>query len=341
MKYLRYVLGGFLLSGFIYVSIPVILYPAPISAEYWVREVLVIKRALAREVRGKQKIVVAAGSNVLFGVDTNLLTKELGLPALNLGLTAGLSLDAVLREAKAIVESGDIVILPLEPDYYCREDTQYYKEWAYRNAIAWDTQQWNALTLRDHLESWRFISPHFSLEVLRSKISKLIDHPSVRQRLAALDDNAILKKYQSPKNSSEPIYSVYNIDYQGNIKNSDESNYRGTPRRADVSVRICDAAIKSLSEFASVMTSRNVRVFLAHAPYVNTNQLDLSAVRSNSLQFRKALEKHIPILDEVEDVLFDRQQFLDSDMHLNSIGREIRTVRLIAALRRGLGHTAE
>ena len=45
------------------------LIDAPIAAEYWIAELITVKRELAKEYAGKNKIIVAGGSSTLFSVN--------------------------------------------------------------------------------------------------------------------------------------------------------------------------------------------------------------------------------------------------------------------------------
>jgi hypothetical protein len=316
----------------IYCSLVWFLYPAPVMAEYWIREMMTIKRVLATPYAGQKKIIVAAGSNALFSIDTNMIAKALDRPALNFGLTAGLPLTSILQEVDRIAEKGDIVVLPLEPDYYCREDDKYYKEWQYRNAVAWYPELWRTISVREHLAALLYLDPMFPLEMLTARLAEKINHPSVSLRLKALDDRAILKKYKAPKDASEPIYSIYNVDSLGNIKNTDDSHYLGNPRRADAPIRVCLGTVDTLSAFALKMKRRGVNAYLAHTPYVEIDDLQAQAVKNTSDDFKAATTNVMPVLDSKSDLVFKRNLFLDTDMHLNSTGRELRTKLLIKAL---------
>jgi hypothetical protein len=333
MKYIYFLIGSFFTCALIYWSPLVFLYPAPVMAEYWIREMMVIKRHLALPLVGQKKIIVAAGSNVLFSVDTNMISAALGRPALNLGLTASLPLTFILQEVDRLAEKDDIVILPLEPDYYCREDDNY-KEWNYRNGVAWYPELWRTITAQEHLAAPLYLDPLFPLEILTARIAEKIRHPSVSLRVKALDDQAILKKYREPKDANESIYSIYNVDSFGNIKNTADSHYRGKPRRADSPLRVCAETIETLRAFAVKMQQRGVATYLAHTPWVEIDNLDMDAIKNTSDNFNTTMSSFLPVLDSMSELIFKRNLFLDTDKHLNSVGRELRTKILIKELNR-------
>jgi len=333
MRYLAYLLAGFLGTALIYVSPIFLLFPAPITAEYWVREMLVMKRHIAMELGNQKKIVIAGGSSVLFGIDSNEVSRALKLPALNFGLMAGLPLDTVFREIKGVVNNGDILVLALEPDYYCREADRGYDEWQIRNAMAWDYQYWQQMPLLEKVASLRFIRPLFPIEVITARIDLWTEAPILKARLAALDDDLIIKKYTNPEPQTNNLYSIDNIDNRGNLRNSDESSYNGDPpSKADQEIRICDGTFKKLGDFVADLRSRQVAIFFMNPPYMQLDNLDYAKINATDDAFIKKLNPLGPVLDRKSEILLPRNNFLNSDMHLNNKGRAFRTRLLIERL---------
>jgi hypothetical protein len=337
MRYILYFFVGFVATGLFYISQIFLLFPTPVSAEYWVREMLVIKRNIGREFEGQKKIVLAGGSSVLFGLDSNEVGRASGLPAINFGLMAGLPLDTVLRETAAVVSDGDILVLALEQDYYCREANRGYDEWQIRNAIAWDYQYWQGMTFFERLASLRFMSPLFPLEMIRARIDLWVGSPLVQPRLAALDDALVLAKYANPPATADNLYSIYNIDGLGNIRNSDEASYKGQPySRADVEIQICDGTFLKIKKFVESMRSKRVSVFFMNPPFMALADLNQAKIDESDEAFIKKLSTLAPVLDRKSEILVPRDNFLNSDMHLNSKGRAFRTKLLIERLNKAV-----
>src|SRR5262245_28664558 len=59
------------------------------------------------------RIILFGGSNVAFGLDAELIQKELGVPAINDGLHIGLGI-VPLRELEQFIHEGDVIIISLE-----------------------------------------------------------------------------------------------------------------------------------------------------------------------------------------------------------------------------------
>src|SRR5689334_412801 len=75
------------------------LAPAPIAAEYWVRQAMVVKADISHRHDSGRKALVVGGSSALFSIDTRALTAEFGVPFVNLATHARLPLEAHLDYA--------------------------------------------------------------------------------------------------------------------------------------------------------------------------------------------------------------------------------------------------
>src|SRR5688572_21345445 len=53
------------------------------------------------------RIIFIGGSNLPFGIKSDMMQKELGRPIVNMGLVAGLGIDFLLKEVAGQVRAGD------------------------------------------------------------------------------------------------------------------------------------------------------------------------------------------------------------------------------------------
>jgi len=79
------------------------------------------KLGYARGLGDARKIVVIGGSSSLFGVRCQTIAAETGIPCVNMAVTAGLGIDLILAKAEDAIRPGDILLLPLEYDFYTAE----------------------------------------------------------------------------------------------------------------------------------------------------------------------------------------------------------------------------
>ncbi len=334
MRYCLYFIGSCLVAAVTFYAQVFLLFPAPVAADYWVREMLVMKREIARRESHERKIIVSAGSSVLFSIDTNQISDAFGIPAVNYGLMAGLPLETILRETDSAAKSGDFLILAFEPDYYCREANHGYNEWQVRNAMAWDYEYWRAMAFTQKVVSISQVNPLFPIEMIKARIDLWFKEPAISLRLAALDDATVKQKYANPPLVADNLYSIFNIDSLGNIRNTDEASYLDAPpSRADQPIPICDQTFIKLSMFVEKMKKRDVSVFFMNAPFMELPDLDKQKMQKFDADFYDNLSKLAPVLDRKFEILVPRDYFLNSDMHLNRKGRDFRTQLLIERLR--------
>jgi hypothetical protein len=334
MRYLITFALSCFVSLFVYVGLVPLFNTTPVAAEYWVRELLVIKQSIARQHTGKKKIIIASGSSTLFSIDTKQMSTALGLPVLNLGLMGGMPLSRILSEASRAAEAKDTILLALEPDYYCREKNTGFDEWVLRNAIAWDRESWSSLSATERLSAIQKLGFRFPLEIIRTQFDLIFNREALNQRLFALNDEKVLQKYANPPTMADNLYSVYNIDRLGNIKNTDEQNYQGAPRRADTTIQICEKTFDQLEDFIRTQRERSIDVYFINTPFVSQDGIDLDRLATASTAFIQQLSLLAPVIDDRFDVVLDRKYFLNSELHLNSLGRKIRTDRLLEAIKR-------
>ena len=333
MRYLTTFVCTFLLALIAYISLIPALGPTPVTAEYWVQELLVIKRDIIRRYANDRKIIIASGSSTLFSIDAKLLSEQLGLPVINYGLMGGMPLERILEETDAASSKNDIVVLPLEPDYYCREEIIGFDEWVLRNAVAWDHVYWGKLSLYDRLTAIRHLGFKFPLEMLMARFDTVFRPAITQPRLFTLNAAAVLDKFAKQPPLADNLYSVYSMSPFGDIRNTNGSDYTGDPRRADQPIKICAHTLERLKAFTSQQKAKGVSVFFANTPYVAIDGLDSAAVDNASKQFSMMLSAVAPVLDDRSALIFNREFFLNSALHLNANGRELRTRQLLARLR--------
>jgi hypothetical protein len=332
MRYLAWLATSALLAGPLLVGAALLLAPAPITAEYWVREALTVKREIARRHAGTPRILVLSGSSGIFGIDTTAMTTALGRPAINLSTHANLPLDDVLGEIRGMYARGDVVVLPLEPARYCGIDAG---PWYPRNRIAWMPAAWSASPLAQRIENlWR-LGPAAWGEIAYARAASLAAPGLIAARLAAIDDAGVLRRFATRTPPTHFRYSAMHLDDLGNmLRTESAATYAGPPGVApDLQIPVCDGHRETLRRFVAESAAQGVAVYLANAPFMSTRPLEPAAIDRAAAALESELVKIAPLLDTRRDATFGREYFFDSAEHLNAEGRRIRTERLVAALR--------
>ena len=135
---------------------------------------------------------------------------------------------------------------------------------------------------------------------------------------------------------SNEIYSVYSLDELGNIRNTENNIFIGKPRRADSPIKICVESKEKLIAFIAKQRSKQVSVFFINTPYVRLPDLNRMSIATSATEFTNTLSELAPVLDQAADLIFSPDLFLNSELHLNQLGRERRTRELLKNLPEGL-----
>ncbi len=84
---------------------------------HWVFDAYQLKIAAANAIAGP-RVLVVAGSNAMFGIDSKQLESFWNIPVVNLGVNAGLGLPYILAVSRRVARPGDVILMPLEYALY-------------------------------------------------------------------------------------------------------------------------------------------------------------------------------------------------------------------------------
>jgi hypothetical protein len=315
----------------------VLALPAPIQAEYWVRELIVVKQELAAEASDSPRILFLGGSSTLFGIDSKTVEQEVGQTALNMGLHAGLRLEDILAFGSNVARSGDIVVMALEPPYYdCNK--RGWSQWRVENALAWDRENFDRMPLYSRVGAVIGSGgPWLSAAVLKANIGGLLFGKMPAARKAALDPPAVIwDRYESGSERSTGFkYSAFNLDLGGNILFNDGAHFAGSGFPFKEPSRLCGDVAQQLGDFVAVMASKQVTVLFSHTPYlVDEGADDPNDWTRSEANFRESIMAiGSVVIDGRDEAMFARAQFFNTSLHLNTEGRAERTKRTIVALK--------
>lgn len=265
-------------------------------------------REIARNINDS-KILVIGGSSTLLGVNTELMSETLNYPVVNLGSSAGLTLDYILYDAKRSINNNDIVILPIEYGIYYNDDLSEYKV-----VQIWqnDKQYFNCMSFNDKLKllygiplnlEIKVLSSYIGLSINRSKDFVFIDTNKTGDSINTLETKKAAIQLKEPFNK--------NLIY------------------------LDDETKKTIIDFLNYCKEKNVKVFVTYPPYYY-NQKHFDGY--NLEQINKIndfwQDQDVTILGQYTDFIYtDKNDFYDSQYHLNIKGREKRTEKLIELLK--------
>jgi hypothetical protein len=284
-----------------------------------------IKTAAAVARMHHPKIILAAGSNVRYGIDAAMIERELGVPCVNYGTHASLPLDYLLHRWRSVLEPGDLFVIAPEyrflersPDdmndvfagYMLAEEPSYF----------WELSLPNQIELVLTTDFSRLLMPLFTSfrenqkmeEVLRlwTQAYYLDEQGDYIANAPEARDKAALEKILK-SSATENLVNGYQL----NNATAETPYWR---------------EIRKLANWAR---HHNVRVV-----YTAPSVLAVSEISNPSYRkFFAAVEAHyralgIPVLITQQENIYPEELMFDNIYHPNSKGRTIRTENLMHAL---------
>lgn len=286
----------------------------PTLSSQWIADAYRLKTATAAVITGP-KIVIVAGSSALFGLDAGMIEQAYGLPTINFGVNAGLLLPYILYKSKEILHPGDIVLMPLEYGLYNYDGVP-------------NVQMIDQIWSRDP-----GVLRHLSaLEALRMvwmvSAERLVE--------------GFLAQGGAPAMCGP--YGYQNIDARGNQIHTSAAEalawsrdwtnlQKELPRRYAANSHNSDAWAW-LKRYFDWARERGIRVIITpptmmFSPFYYENAQERA--------FYEGLKSRVealgvPFVGDPYDYMYERQWYFNTDYHLNDLGRQRHTQRLIADL---------
>jgi hypothetical protein len=296
----KFIVKIFITTGFIGITLFLVffvIYPHPASIAYAKHDLLVHTSS--------PKIVFTGGSNALFGIDSELMEKNLKTPVINYSIQAGVPISFYIKEISPHIGKGDTVLLVLEYGYYygvARDEAIATLVETYPNGIP------------SFLPEYWQQAPQIMKLVFRNEYTR------------AKDTSIISREYNKWGDA------VYMLDYKGETAVDTEN---GTI--ADISA-IDPKVIQQINDFSRESKTKGANVVIFF-PSISKSQFDPQ--RENAKKLYDYLISHLDctILGTPEEYAFPDKYITNTTYHLDGEGRRIRTEMMIAELQRsGLIH---
>jgi hypothetical protein len=259
------------------------------------------------------KMVIVGDSSVGMGIDSELIHRRYGLPVVNMGLHNAYGLHYMLSEVDGYLKKGDIVITL--PEY-----AQYLGRFRGVGSHLWELYTVSPgsrpfFATAHYVEMMKDFPRTFQLGAIllgkmltgtAKKGDKLYD-PNALNRFG--DTIAHLNK-PSPRDPT--AYNIV-IEYDGNM----------TPQ---------EDAGELLNGFYHSWKERGITFLLSFPPFAEPNyrKENYKTIEKIETWIKQNLE--MPVLGTHRDFIYPGEYFYDTAYHLNTIGRQKRTRRLIQLL---------
>ena len=251
------------------------------------------------------KIVLIGNSNLAFGIQSDLIENEIGMPVVNLGFNGSLGNAFHERMPLFNLTEGDILVI-CHLDY--SDDDKI-------------TEAYSAIsTVENHFHYW--------------KIFRLKDMPRIILTLPKYA-RTCLKRYINkediePEEKSCYMRSAFN-EYGDNIFPRNIEAGEGGPALRHPKVN--DICMNRINNFYKFCKQKGIYVVIAGTPI-------LSGLEGFNLdeykQFQRKLEEYAecPIISDFTDYIFDKKYFYGDYKHMTNDGAKLRTGQLIKDLKR-------
>lgn len=279
----------------------------------WVFDAYQKKISTANNMQGNRLLIVA-GSNALFGINTQKLENYWNRPAINLGVNAGLGLPYILHLAKNTAQSGDVILLPLEYALYLDDGKP-------------NSQIVDYIIARD---------PSYLKEFSPVNFTQFIISMSPDRWVLGLS-----KPIDMPVTSG--TYGAHHIDQHGDQILTSKNDRSEGDILAVSQAKVWQYGLRDLSEkggwhqlklFAQWAKDNNICIVAVPTVLLHHTQYDTDIVEKNFYDGlpRRITQLGIPYIGKPRDFMYPNEWFFDTDHHLQDWARDKHTDKLIRIL---------
>jgi len=310
MRHIQWLIISFLVCCIAWTTILIVQIGKPKLKTLWISEAFEKKEAYANSIN-QQKIAIVSGSNALFGFDSKLLEEYWQTPVVNTAVTVGFGMEYVLDRSKKSLKKGDIVLMPLEYEFY-QEDgsmTEHYVNFL----LAHDTEYFYNRSFLDKIIIFSRVDLSWALKGLinyskpvHTSIKGVYGVHNINQRGDQININA----YQMPKEKVKFIESIlpdkYNSPELSQHFKITMGNYINWAKQQGICLIILPPNYLYFPEFKT-------RLF--------------EDLLGNIKTYYK--EKQTPYVGNPYDYMLSKDYYYNSRYHLNSLGVERRTQQVM------------
>lgn len=335
-RFLIQITGIVLTLACIHVGLFIYQLGAPIQAEYWLYESAIVKHHLASHT-SSPKVLVLGGSSSLFGIDSQRIQSEIGLPTINLALHAGFSFNHAFREAQQFLQPHDHVILGIE--YYRYASNRSYDRWFTNQVMTWNTDYFWRLSWFQRAIFIRSVTWHRLAAGALTQVFQARSLAFTRRKLAAPEEILAEHEQAQHETSLAPryLYSSRNINFSGDIRFS-----RRAPELGDTDYGLAlpfesfDEVWDEFRAFAAYCRNKDITVWVIWPPTMKSAALNFGnpAVQAHIQKLSQELRLlHWTILGSPVDFQYEKTLFADTADHLMPEGRRVRTEKILQEIR--------
>ncbi len=317
---------------FTYVGLFFFQLQAPVGADYWVKNACTFKEARSKSIT-VPKVIILGGSNVLFGISTEVLERELRRPVLNLGLHAGLDIDYLYYELEKNMSEGDIVILSLEYQYYYT--TEQLTTLFVNNMMAWGTEYIKQLSLKRKLD---FIVTADPERVVAGVLKKLQEKGNKNIKSIAELQSSLEDEWKNGTTQWRG-YSYKSMNKFGDINVDEISDVPTRTAYLTNDGNLSQYFLENYRNIYELVKKHNGQLLLVHPVTLKGDELDFSKRKSREkikVFENMLLDYNITLYCEPSISNLERRFFFNTAYHPNINGAKLRSYALSKCLKQEL-----
>lgn len=334
MKAKQFLFNGFLFL-FVLFNLYILLFcfqlGAPLEAEWWIGNTYTYKEARAKHIASR-KIIIIGGSNALFGINSQIIEKKTGRPLTNLASHGGLDMDFFYFMIKQHIKEGDIVVLPLEFEYYTR--TGEISEWFSHNMQAWGRDYLKQLSLIDFIKFMLAAEPGRVFNGVEKQIAHGALHTKTVTEEEVLNQLNELWIKEGPKWRG---YSYKSLNKDGDINVEKTESYIKEYHYLDNNIDVTPHFVDIYRKIEKLVKQYHGVLYLTYPVTIKNKHFDLSNKDSveRVANLENKLKQH-EITIQCNAALFNlnREFFFNDHYHPDKYGAFIRSYNLSDCLNR-------
>lgn len=305
----RYITKVILFVGALFLLLVVIGMILPYNKDGYIRAQKFKMEVLANPSR-KPTIVILGGSNAAFGYDTKELNDSLSMPVFNAGLHAGMGMKFFLDDCSQYLKKGDVLVFSPEYDQF------------YGNLNDGQSEMTDAFYLY-HCHYPGEMSYKQIIGVIQNTPSYL--RKKIEYNLFAL---AHLK--------TDPVYTLSSVNKYGDVTwHWYHTRLHGTPDGHGIDGGSCDFneyAFSYLVAKLKELKNRGVTVIMYPAAF--EQEAFESSAKSARYISERLRQAGFPYVCAPKECSFPKEDFYDSNYHLNHQGALLHNKHLIGVLKK-------
>ena len=270
------------------------------------------------------KIVIIGGSSVPFGLESELIEKELDMPVVNFGLYADLGTKLMLDLSEDAINEGDIIVIA--PELNAQTLSLYF----------------NAQTTHQAFDNCRELYTKLKSEDVGAMLGASIGYSADKLEYLIYDkefpqnDGAYKKEFFNAYGDN--VYERKN-NIMGGVDAGIHFNYLCD--FSDTVTTQYEEFVQYLNRYIYYAERKGATVYYSFAP-MSENAISEMVSREDIDAYILNLSQHLhcKIISDIDDYIMDDRYFYDTEFHLNTSGAKIRTVQLIDDIKRTRGDTS-